>query len=202
MPLISCPNSSCDRQVSSNATACPSCGIHIKENPDIEIICSDNDLNNLLAKIGSPRTTVGSKIMIVGELSQEISKSYNQIKKKHAKNKAAALSLSSALLGVLLLASNNKSDGLSKIVSEHKDLIFSLRGGGIFAGIVSISQIADLQEETKALPLVEKVEFLYFSGFRLFQNRNNIVVLFRNELSTEQALGKFVGKQFKRLTGD
>jgi hypothetical protein len=202
MPLIYCPNSDCDRQVSSNTPACPSCGVHIKENPDIEIISSDNDLNNLLEKIGSPGTTVGSKIMIVGELSQEISKSYNQIKKKHATEKAAVGSLAGALLTALLLSSCGKNDELSKLISQNKDLLENIGKGGLLAGVVTVSQIGDLREQTKSLPLVDKVEFLYLSGFRLSQNRNNIVILLRHDLSTEQAIGKFVGKQFNRLIGN
>lgn len=160
MALISCPNPQCIYEVSSKAVACLRCGTPVMTFSDFKTIASSEDLIRVAGEAKSlPR---GTKLLVVGELSQQISKAYNQLHKSDSKVKQGFIGASVAAVALLAVLNGQKVEGL---------------GFGVMGGMTTLATFTDSEKATATLPNMEAIILLYQAGFLLISNMSQMVIL-------------------------
>ncbi|AFY70805.1 hypothetical protein Pse7367_2545 [Thalassoporum mexicanum PCC 7367] len=169
MALISCYNPSCNQQVSSKAPACPKCGTVISKIFGTQVVKSEEEINDLIARI--TKNEVCDRIIVLGEVSQKVSKAYNQIKKHDGKLKKDHMVVAGAIISIAAVIAGAKAD------NEFVKMLGI--GGSTATAATALSSNGDEFEALMANPLARQVKFLHSRGFRLLSNSSDTVVLIK-----------------------
>jgi hypothetical protein len=161
-----CPTPSCRNVTSLNYPFCESCFRPFNEYSDtdkssnVKIISTINELHIFIS--GCNKIQVGTYVIFKNQISQNISKAWNQLKKRHGKFKRVVGDAVSSL-------GSDAASSATKVVKVFID-------GQAFQ--------TDEKDAYYAVPLSREAEKIYDQGLRLKYNDGERVI-FRKDISSE-----------------